>query len=328
LGFFSISSIEEDAPMRGMFFFCMVFAAAGSGLAGVNTKAEPKACVQTRMAAAVQAGPDFRIADGSSVWTNDPRPAGAGLQAGTSADAKVVETTGALNLNPAAPDPSSAEAGWLRAAMTDFRMPSSTAVFAPADPSGLPKKPALAVLLSAAVPGAGEIYAGSWIKGAAFLGIEAALWFGYARYMDRGQDLEDEFHVYAETHWSETRWRSKYNPQTDPYTDELPDTRTQQYYEMIGKYDQFMKGWDDWMEGGPDLTRNRDHYETMRDDSNRKFIAASRCAMGVIANRLVSALDAAWTVHRRNRALSVRLNADVRMVRSEPITVVGLRIGW
>ena len=44
------------------------------------------------------------------------------------------------------------------------------------------KKPSVGVLLSAAVPGAGEIYAGSWKKGLIFLGVEAAMWIGYFTY--------------------------------------------------------------------------------------------------------------------------------------------------
>jgi hypothetical protein len=92
----------------------------------------------------------------------------------------------------------------------------------------------------------------------------------------------------------------------------LPDTRVQQYYEMTGKYDQFAWGWDDArLDGttladynagspppritGPSLTplsANRDKYETMRDDANKKFDDARKMIMVSVVNRLVSALEA------------------------------------
>ena len=77
------------------------------------------------------------------------------------------------------------------------------------------KNPAVGILLSAAVPGAGEIYAGSWIKGVIFLGIETGLWIGYVQFYNKGKDWEDIFHVYADEHWSEDKWKdSTYPTQT------------------------------------------------------------------------------------------------------------------
>ena len=41
------------------------------------------------------------------------------------------------------------------------------------------KKPGVGILLSAALPGAGQIYAGSWKRGLLYMGIETAMWVGY-----------------------------------------------------------------------------------------------------------------------------------------------------
>ena len=71
---------------------------------------------------------------------------------------------------------------------------------------------------------------------------------------------------------------------------------TQQYYEMIGKYAQFGRGWDDY---GSDREwsvnyfspRNLD-YMRQRDASNEAFRKGTYIIMfGLAANHLASALD-------------------------------------
>ena len=153
-----------------------------------------------------------------------------------------------------------------------------------------PKVSKIGILCSALIPGTGEMLNKSWVKGTVFVGVEIALWFGYSHYNSKGNDWEDVFHDYADTHWSEQRWLDYYNPEMDPSTHSLPETKTQQYYEMIVKYNQFKLGWDDWQPGSPALTDNRNDYEEMRHNSNVEFKRASFCAMGVLANHLFSAL--------------------------------------
>lgn len=193
--------------------------------------------------------------------------------------------------------------------------------------SGITKSPKKGLLFSALVPGAGQFYSGSWVKGLAFLGVEVGCWVGYKQYHDEGESIEDEFHLYADTHWSEERWRANLQP-SDPSTHNLPPTKTQQYYEMIGKYDQFKRGWDDYTENGPDLTPHRDEYETMRDESNQNFIMASRLSMVVLANHVLSGLEAAWSINRHN----VKVRAQAHMVpdaNQSSITTVGsLQFNW
>jgi hypothetical protein len=223
-------------------------------------------------------------------------------------------------------DPS---AGELRAAMTGF-VPSDSLGGGAAGLSIKPasrKKPVIGVLLSSAVPGAGQMYAGSWIKGTVFLAAEVALWVGYRQYTDKGNRLRTEFRAYADTHWSKDKWEGLKDP-TDPSTHNLPDTKTQQYYEMIGKYNQFMKGWDDWVSGGPNLTPRRDYYETMRNNHNHQLINASRCAMVSLCNHLLSSLDAAWTIHRHNMKLQARAGMGVSMARNTALPTVSLSMAW
>ncbi len=139
-----------------------------------------------------------------------------------------------------------------------------------------------AMLLSAIMPGTGQLYIGSKWKGYTFLGIEAAAWTMAIMYNVKGNQTTKDFQNYAESHWgvNESLYRqkefyyatlnslpsrisstpyqgtradwdllswddkSKYLPSN--FTHELPSSHNQQWYEMIGKYlTQFGPFWDD-----------------------------------------------------------------------------------
>lgn len=185
----------------------------------------------------------------------------------------------------------------------------------------------LGILASAAVPGSGEILNGKWKRGLLLLGLEAGLWYGYTLWHGRGDEIKGEFHDYANTHWSEEQWKEYYNDDLDPSTHSLPDTKTQQYYEMIGKYDQFKQGWSDWSPDGPDLTPRRNEYETMRDESNQNYIRASYCTMAVLANHLLSALDTALIL-RQKRQAGARVRMGLLDVEGRIKPVMSLSLQW
>jgi len=173
-----------------------------------------------------------------------------------------------------------------------------------------------AFIYSLLLPGAGEYYAESKTKTAVFLGMEAAFWFGYFYYHNKAQDKENEFKDYADQNWSEDEyltWLSTYctgaTSDRDPcvrgsdttyWTEHLPDTKNQQYYEMVGKYDQFNAGWTD-ASNMDDISRFRESYMDMRYDSNKLFDKAKYATMAALANHLLSAFDAAWTAKKYNQ---------------------------
>ena len=201
-----------------------------------------------------------------------------------------------------------------------------------ANPDPVPKKkiPAIGILLSGAVPGTGEIYAGSKIKGAVFLGLEILLWWKYFDFREKGFDIEEKYEAFADANWDEQKWRGwmQQNPEFSDTTHTLPSTNTQQYYEMIGKYDQFKAGWDDYEEGGPDVTEHRDRYMTMRLNSNDEFAKASTCAMLTLANHVFSALDAAWTIRGVNRKIESQVRMSYRQVNGCEVPFLTLSARW
>jgi hypothetical protein len=151
---------------------------------------------------------------------------------------------------------------------------------------------------------------------------------------------------FADTEWSEDaymdwygHWKDWYEARmgdNDPdfdqiFTHHLPDQVDDDYYEMIGKYDQFSYGWignpNDYLPGdfapndsllgytfdqttyhicrGVDVTAtgDRDKYMTLRDDSNKLLKRATWGISAALFNHVISAVDAALAAKSYNKAL-------------------------
>ncbi|MBI4535160.1 MAG: hypothetical protein HY708_02705 [Ignavibacteriae bacterium] len=208
------------------------------------------------------------------------------------------------------------------------------------------KSPWLAAGLSAALPGVGEFYAESYWKAAAFLAIEVAAW-GLAYSFDkRGDRQTDSFQDFANLHWSAYRYAEwtlanahLIKPGFDPspyqdvlggngrvnwerlnqleralggwYSHSLPPYGEQQYYELIGKYQQYYQGWDDALVGlttyeqiSSYLHNNPNsrfqYYSRERGRANDFYNTASTYVTVAIINHILSAIDAAWSAGSYN----------------------------
>jgi hypothetical protein len=221
------------------------------------------------------------------------------------------------------------------------------------------KSPWLASLLSLAVPGAGEVYSESYLKGAIFFGVEVGSWITTLIYNKKGNDQTTKFENYANEHYSVVRYAQwvlrnlkdvEPNKILDPtyygnkifnpnppdenapppfacvnwsalnglereivaFTHQLPYYNQQQYYELIGKYKQFSKGWDsqigddaNFKEGNPQFYM----YGEMFNKADKYYKVADAFISVIVVNHILSALDAAWTATKYNKSL----HASVRM---------------
>ena len=226
----------------------------------------------------------------------------------------------------------------------------------------LPKK---ALLFSALIPGAGELYVNSYFKAAAFFLVEVGAWTFYGVYTKKGDEKEDEYEAYADELWDPEIWRiwlegidtnTKENFTHVGHMEELLNEgrKTQQYYEMIGKYAEFVVGWKDlrykdyakdYNKDGIDYLTdiqyedllylrkgyadNADDYMDMRAESNDLFAMARTGITIAMINHLLSAIDAAWTAKIHNDRLlrtSMRIEQIYYVNRMQP--VLSLKFNW
>ena len=103
------------------------------------------------------------------------------------------------------------------------------------------------------------------------------------------------------------------------YTSEVRVLRDRDFYENIGKYDQFVGGWTDcygpannqlWFEIEKDVgdsteiiisTQNKEDYVGQRARSNDYLNMAKYAVSAVMFNHVISALEAVWSTQIRNR---------------------------
>ena len=143
------------------------------------------------------------------------------------------------------------------------------------------KSPVLSGVLSAIIPGAGQIYNEDYWIAAVFVAVEAALITTAVVYDNKGDDQTAYYQSYADDYmnpdhnWSVVRyaeWLNTYqdadiqiNPDetlppwervdwnelnaAETGSHNLPPHGEQQYYELIGKYHQYSSGWNDFTGG-------------------------------------------------------------------------------
>jgi hypothetical protein len=233
------------------------------------------------------------------------------------------------------------------------------------------KSPMRAALYSAVIPGTGQYYAGSIWKAILFAGIEIAGWTVFIVNTSKGNEQESQMEDYANTNWSEQKYWSRiyyearerglsdlphydvdddnilvnYNPEVANslrylevalgHTHRLPETKTQQYYEMIVKYlTQFGNGWADanfystYYGNTDNMTAQMFSYRDMRNQMNEYHDTASTAANIILVNHVLSALDAAWTASSYNREITMKIRAYNKRYFDENVQMVGINFAW
>ncbi len=182
------------------------------------------------------------------------------------------------------------------------------------------RSPALAIALSALVPGAGELYLGMKKRAVALMAVEATAWTGYFVKRSDGLDKRAAYEAFADRHWSLGKLLSDHPlfpgtrsigeldslgaqvsgsgswPGYIPWTSKEEDK--QHYYENIGKYDWYIAGWEDWDPvTQPHDTALRDEYRRMRIASNDALDAANRFIWLSVAARAFSLVETILVAH-------------------------------
>ncbi len=232
--------------------------------------------------------------------------------------------------------------------------------------------PLTAGLLSAILPGAGQLYTKNYWQSAAFFGAEVIMWVLYSKYENQGDQRTALFQRYADEHWSVVTYvnwiKSNYINEASKYAMEIPNAQPppwnqidwtqlnlceeeigrlsqsgfshklevhgeQQYYEMIGKYQQFGGGWDDAATFKPGGFTKQDiinanvsprflAYSQMRGDANSSYNIATTVSYVIVANHIFGALEAAWNAARFNHKIHLEGHIQSRTLYNQQVEFV------
>jgi len=201
---------------------------------------------------------------------------------------------------------------------------------------------ALPVLASLVLPGAGEAMLGHK-RGYFMMALDIFAWTQVARNHNDGNDLRDEYYAFADAHYSDGRLAEAYlasslDTERDGMgvlyfpgigtiadstgLDALPlyvtkEEDRREYYENLGKWDQFVFGWDDFLSpqsyaqlpgnagyiptenskidfANSWISENRTAYRLMRDASNDAFKSRDHWLILNLGLRVFSVLQTAW----------------------------------
>ena len=217
------------------------------------------------------------------------------------------------------------------------------------------RSPLLAAGLSLLVPGAGEVYAESYLLAGLFLGAEITGWYFARSYDIKGDDQTALFQAYADSHWSTVKYAEwlNANAKTFPggentaaidinpddrlphwervnwaqmnevemavpvFSHRLPPHGHQQYFELIGKYDQYSFGWEDKKDGYyREISPRFREYSLMRGDANDFYTTSERIVNLIILNHVLSAIDAAWAAVRFNKVAALHTGVGIHVLPS------------
>jgi hypothetical protein len=167
-----------------------------------------------------------------------------------------------------------------------------------------------AFLLSALLPGLGERYVGYREKSEIFMAAEVVLWLSYAGFNKYGDWCKQDCQVYAATYAganiagkSDNYFTNlgRYDNIDDYNAAQLRDRNLPKYYRDV---DNYYWQWDS--------EANRLKYEEIRRAAKRADNRATFALGAILANHLISAIDAVWSAHRANSANQAGLEWEIK----------------
>lgn len=177
-----------------------------------------------------------------------------------------------------------------------------------------------AMLMSALLPGSGEIYAGDTTRGVFFLTTDVILLYSIFNFDQRAGMLESNFKRYAYANADIPLNRQ------DDYYDVIHRWQSSNeynaYYEMVARnyflllnyepelYNEYISthhyegdlAWD-WQN-----ERNWKKYKEIRRDRNTMIVNRKLAIGAAIANRVISIMDARYVIRSGNKKLNTSLN--------------------
>ncbi|MBM3316918.1 MAG: hypothetical protein FJY75_03605 [Candidatus Eisenbacteria bacterium] len=186
----------------------------------------------------------------------------------------------------------------------------------------------LAALMSAAVPGAGQLRNGAVLRGLGYFVLEVSGWVAYGAFRQSSREKRDEYAAFAGRHWDYERYHTRApdpdscsvygcpsgmwsQPSDDEIAASLESANRDRFYEYATR-DAYACGWD-----SPD---SRSIYRGLWKDRESALEAKRWTGRAIFLNHLVSAADA--FIGARSLGLDLGERTQVRMhLRGSPLDV-------
>ena len=167
-----------------------------------------------------------------------------------------------------------------------------------------------AAAMSFALPGTGQLYAGSK-RGYLYLGVEAVALLSYATFQSKSEKKRDEYHAYVGDPESPESRFSFDRLANDVSAEELARLRTvyerdpAEFYQAVTLQSQYAGGWAD-----PD---ERFDAQAISEDADTQRSRSRLALYTTIANHLVSAIDALNLARFNNFALRENMTLKLKL---------------
>ena len=254
-----------------------------------------------------------------------------------------------------------------------------------------PGKP---LIMSLAVPGAGQLYNQSpaW-KTALFFGTEIISILSWSRFRNKAEEYRKDYQRYADENWSLENWVfNRFNPVSQEwgsvpalgsltgthdlrlvvsgdlanelnlfghissdslekhpewfYSGDISEVRDRHFYENIGKYDQFVGGWQDARNGWYEEEKNvgdsteiviktpyKQSYIDDRYHANQMLDYAKYSITVLMFNHVISGIESVWYSQKKasakvNETSNFLSHINLVFNPQNPMSIGGIRMKW
>ncbi len=187
--------------------------------------------------------------------------------------------------------------------------PAASALNMPTNQT-IEKSKGKAFFFSLIVPGMGQRYAGKRLRSEIYLATELTLWLSYTGLIQYREWRKQDFKAFAAAHAGvDLNGKSEsYFIDVENYASIYEYNAAKLRQRNLNKYYRDVEGfyWQ-W-----DSESNRQKYEQLRISADTADNRALFVIGAILANHVISAIDAVWTVHKVNKARQSSVNWDVQ----------------
>lgn len=176
------------------------------------------------------------------------------------------------------------------------------------------KSPGRASVMSLAIPGTGQLYAGSK-RGFVFLGVEAVAVLAFVKYKNDRHEKRDQYFSYVgdpntpTSRFSFERLASSVSPEELARLEKIYQRDPREFYDMVTTDDSYAAGWSDSGASSGQRLTAQDYIDQVNNLGRKSKLGL----FTAIANHVISTVDALRLARMNNIALRENLSLKIKV---------------